>query len=122
MLFRSRATGFLMPTYGRSTYRGQSISNAFFWAINRSQDATFMHDWFMSRGQGGGAEYRYVASPQSQGDFRVYVLKEKARAYDTSTGPVTDPASNNYRIEGNVAQSLPGGLRGRLRMDYFSDV
>ena len=32
-----RATGFLLPTYGRSTYRGQSLSNAFFWAISRSR-------------------------------------------------------------------------------------
>ena len=36
-----RATGFLMPTYGSSSLRGQSIHNGFFWAINRSQDATF---------------------------------------------------------------------------------
>ena len=41
-----RATGFLLPTYGSSTLRGQAISNAFFWAIGRSQDATFFHDWF----------------------------------------------------------------------------
>ena len=41
-----RATGFLLPTYGASTLRGHSIHNAFFWAINRSQDATFLHDWF----------------------------------------------------------------------------
>ena len=26
--------------------RGQAISNAFFWAIDRSHDATFFHDWF----------------------------------------------------------------------------
>ena len=55
-----RATGFLMPTYGTSTYRGFTLSNAFFWAINRSQDATFLHDWFTKRGQGMGGEYRYV--------------------------------------------------------------
>ena len=35
-----RATGFLMPTYGSSSLRGQSLHNAFFWAIDRSQDAT----------------------------------------------------------------------------------
>ena len=40
----NRATGFLLPTYGRSTYRGTSISTAFFWAISRNQDATFLHD------------------------------------------------------------------------------
>ena len=47
-----RATGFLLPTYGSSTLRGQSIHNAFFWAIDRSQDATLLHDWFSKTGQG----------------------------------------------------------------------
>jgi len=47
-----RATGFLIPTYGSSSLRGQSIHNAFFWAIDRSQDATIMHDWFSKTGQG----------------------------------------------------------------------
>ena len=51
-----RATGILMPTYGASTIRGNSISNAFFWAINRSHDATIFHDLFTSTGQGFGGD------------------------------------------------------------------
>ena len=69
---RQRATGFLLPTYGTSTIRGQSISNAFFWAINRSQDATFFHDWFTRTGQGVGSGYRYIAGLQSAGNVRFY--------------------------------------------------
>ena len=38
----NRATGFLLPVYGNSTLRGHSISNAFFWAIDRSQDLTIL--------------------------------------------------------------------------------
>ena len=72
-----RATGILMPMYGSSLATGSSISNAFFWAINRSHDATFFHDWMFSRGNGLGAEYRYVLGPQAQGDFRYYWLDEK---------------------------------------------
>ena len=72
-----RATGILMPMYGSSLAAGSSISNAFFWAINRSQDATFFHDWMFSRGNGLGAEYRYLLGPQAQGDFRYYWLDEK---------------------------------------------
>ncbi len=113
-----RATGFLMPTYGRSTYRGQSISNAFFWAINRSQDATFFHDWFTSRGQGMGSEYRYLLSPQAQGNFRFYRLAEKAN----TTGGVSNPERTSYSVQANVTQPLAGGLRGRVRIDYFSDI
>ena len=113
-----RATGFLLPTYGRSTYRGTSISNAFFWAISRNQDATFMHDWFTARGQGGGGEYRYILSPQSQGDFRAYALKEHA----SDTGDPSAPERTSYQVSGNVTQALPAGLRGRARVDYFSDI
>ncbi len=50
-----RNTGFLLPSYGTSTLRGQAISNAFFWAINRSHDATLFHDWFTRTGQGYGS-------------------------------------------------------------------
>jgi LPS-assembly protein len=113
-----RATGFLMPTYGRSTYRGQSISNAFFWAINRSQDATFFHDWFTSRGQGMGSEYRYLMSQQGQGNFRFYRLAEKAN----TTGGISNPERTSYSVQANVSQPLAGGLRGRVRIDYFSDI
>ena len=44
-----------------STDKGQTISNAFFWAINRSQDATILHDWFSKTGQAISGEYRYVS-------------------------------------------------------------
>ena len=51
-----RATGILIPSYGASTIRGQTLSNAFFWAINRSQDLTVLHDWFSKTGQGVGTD------------------------------------------------------------------
>src|SRR5262249_32846910 len=60
-----RATGFLLPVYGTSTIKGMSLSNAFFWAINRSQDATFYHDYYAKAGQGYTGEYRYVGEDGS---------------------------------------------------------
>jgi LPS-assembly protein len=57
--------------------QGSTISNAFFWAINRSMDATLFHDWMFSRGSGMGAEYRYLLAPQAQGDIKYYFLDEK---------------------------------------------
>ena len=79
-----RATGFLMPTYGTSTFRGQAISNAFFWAIGRSHDATFFHDWFTRAGQGAGVEYRYVAKPDSSGNVRFYRFGQETRRSPTT--------------------------------------
>ena len=51
-----RATGFLMPIYGSSTIRGQTLNNAFFWAINRSQDATLYHSFYSKTGQSFGGD------------------------------------------------------------------
>jgi LPS-assembly protein len=113
-----RATGFLLPTYGTSSFRGQSLSNAFFWAIDRSQDLTLMHDWFTRAGQGAGAEYRYVLAPGSEGQIRGYYLKQKASAFEGGALP----AETSYEIRGGVAQALPGGLRARLNLDYFSSL
>ena len=117
-----RSTGFLMPVYGTSTIRGSSFSNAFFWAINRSQDLTLMHDWFTKTGQGYGGEYRYVASAGSNGEFRMYRLNERETTFQQSGQDITQPARQSFEIRTNVVQALPGGFRARGSVDYFSDV
>jgi LPS-assembly protein len=110
-----RATGFLLPTYGASSGRGQTISNAFFWAINRSQDATIMHDWFSRAGQGWGTEYRY-ATFGGDGSVRGYLLDQ--RNYTINGSP--QPATRSFDIRGGANQQLPLNLRARARVDYFS--
>ncbi len=117
-----RQTGFLLPTYGTSTLRGQSISNAFFWAINRSQDATFFHDWFTRTGTGMGSEYRYIAGLQSAGNVRLYRFQQHETEFTQSGVTSTLPAKISYEFTGAVTQALGGSARARMRLDYFSDV
>lgn len=118
-----RATGFLLPSYGSSTIRGQSLSNAFFWAISRSQDATFMHDWYTKTGQGFGTEYRYVRGPGSAGQIRTYLLREGGAEYVDSAGETTaTPERRSYEVRGTLNQQLGRNLRARARADYFSDL
>jgi LPS-assembly protein len=114
-----RSTGFLIPQYGNSRLRGQTLSNAFFWAINRSSDATVNYDWFSLAGQGLGGEYRYIAAPGSEGNFRAYMLKQNAATYDTGG---TLPETRSFELRGSATQKLPGGLRARANIDYFSDI
>jgi LPS-assembly protein len=117
-----RQTGFLLPTYNQSTIRGQGISNAFFWAIGRSHDATFFHDWFTRAGQGTGMEYRYIASPRAAGDLRLYRFAQSEATY-TSNGQInTVPASSSYEVTSSVSQVISRTFRARARIDYFSDL
>jgi LPS-assembly protein len=117
-----RATGFLLPTYGASTVRGQGLSNAFFWAINRSTDATFFHDWFTKAGQGAGAEYRYVAAAQSLGDVRFYRFSREETTFTDGSQTQTLEKANSYEVTGNLSHALTRNIRARARLDYFTDL
>jgi LPS-assembly protein len=118
-----RSTGFILPSYGNSTVKGQTLSNAFFWALGRSHDATFYHDWFSKAGMGYGAQYRYELGGGSRGMTQIHFLDENENTY-TGTGgvPVTRAAQRSYRIDGSLSQNLGGGLRARASADYFSDI
>lgn len=118
-----RATGVLIPTYGSSTLRGQSIHNAFFWAMDRSQDTTIVHDWFSKVGQGVGSEYRYNFGDGSDGTIRGYFLQQHDSSYPQADGSTRlVPASRSYDVNGSASQRLPGDLRARARVAYFSSV
>ena len=117
-----RATGFLIPTYGASTVKGQILSNAFFWAIVRSHDATIYHDWMTRAGHQLGGEYRYVLGPGSQGNSRFTYLNENP--VTTTVGGVaqTTAGTKSYSIGGDMSQRLPGTFSLRANADYFSSI
>jgi LPS-assembly protein len=114
-----RVTGFLLPTYGTSRIRGQALSNAFFWAMGRSHDATFVHDWFTRTGQGMGTEYRYIAGPQSSGNVRFYRFSQRNAQF--SNGRELQ-AGTSYQVTGTALHALTPTLRLRARLDYASDI
>jgi len=115
-----RATGLLIPTYGSSTVKGQMISNAFFWAIGRSHDATVYYDWMSKAGQQVGGEYRYILGRGSQGDSRFSWLDEKPIA--TNGSEQTTGGTRSYSISGSMMQRLPGTFSLRANADYFSSI
>jgi LPS-assembly protein len=112
-----RATGFLIPTYGVSSIRGQSIHDAFFWAIDRSQDLTIMHDWYSKAGQGVGGEYRYNWGGGSEGIFRGSFLNQTVDPLTSSL-----PNERSFAVTGGAKQMLPGQLRATASVNYFSSL
>ena len=117
-----RATGFLLPTYGNSTLRGQAISNAFFWAMGRSQDVTLFHDWFTNTGQGAGAEYRYIAGQSSYGNVKFYRLAQHQAEFRQGGTVAVLPSQTSYQIAGTGNQALGQTIRLHERVDYASDL
>jgi LPS-assembly protein len=118
-----RATGLLIPAYGSSSLRGQSFHDAFFWAINRSQDATVEYDFYSKTGQGLGTEYRYNYGPQSTGFITTHYDDSHDATYVQEDGStVVNPGSQSYEIRGQMAQALPGNMLARANVSYFSSL
>ena len=103
-----RSTGFLLPSIGNSSLKGFLINQSFFWAINRSMDATINLDWFSQAGLGTGTEYRYVFSERSWGNFLSYFINDKLSE------------QREYSLNYSMNQELPGGFRSNARVDFFS--
>jgi LPS-assembly protein len=62
---RERASGFLIPSTSTSTTKGRAVHEAFYWAINRSMDATFGGEYFTARGPAGMFRFRAVPEKNS---------------------------------------------------------
>ncbi len=105
---QGRATGFLLPQIGNSSLKGFIFDQGFFWAISRSMDATFTYERFSEVGNGGSAEYRYIASEASRGEVHTFVLND------------SENGQRDYTIVGSANQELPGGFRAVARVDFFS--
>jgi len=112
----ARSTGFLMPSFGSSSVTGFQLSNAFFWAIDRSRDLTLYDDYMKKAGNGVGAEYRFVTSPVSNGSLRVYTLGSRAN----STLGTNTPRS--YTVDGQLSQGLAHGFHLTAQSHYFTSV
>ncbi|HTM25160.1 MAG TPA: hypothetical protein VL225_08195 [Vicinamibacterales bacterium] len=117
-----RATGFLIPVYGSSSIKGQTIDNAFFWAINRSQDATFYHSYFSKTGMSFGSQYRYQQRAGS-GNAEFVTVREHEADYDQPDGTVRAvPGIDSYKFSGTLSQALGTHLRATGSANYFSSL
>lgn len=110
-----RNTGFLMPSYGHDTFRGQTFSEAFFLVLGRSADATLNYEYASKTGSGYGGEARYIQAPGSEGNAQVRVLNGKNTA---------DPLLRTRQLNmlGTVTQRLPGNWQLRGNVNYSNNV
>jgi len=68
----ARQTGFLLPSVGRSSIKGDILGESFYWAINRSLDATVGGEYFSKRGWSQRGEFRARPSDHSYVDLNYF--------------------------------------------------
>ena len=102
-----RGTGFLMPTIGTSSSKGFMLGDGFYWAINRSMDATYAAEYFSDRGWSQHGSWRLRPSDDSYLNIRYYGVIDREKQ-----------GGDNANIDGQA--QFPHGFRGVLSAEYLS--
>jgi LPS-assembly protein len=112
-----RKSGFLLPSFGNSSRRGLMLGWGYYWAINRSYDATYRAQLFTSRGFAHHVDFR--GKPAQQTDFTFYLYGVNDRGI-TENGQKQEPASGFLMNLTGKSDDLPYGFRARGEFNYLS--
>ena len=125
---RDRQSGFLFPRFGYTNSRGFQYLQPYYWAIDKSSDATFATDVETARRLGVLGEYRYLLAPNAGGDLTATYFNEQigGSTADDVNQPLTlaDPTvpQNRGSLIGYIQQPGPDGSRFYIRPFLVSDT
>ncbi|HVR25749.1 MAG TPA: LPS assembly protein LptD [Candidatus Polarisedimenticolia bacterium] len=108
----SRQSGFLIPSVGRSSTKGNILGDAYYWAINRMMDATIGAEYFSLRGWSERGEFRVRPSETSYVDLNYFGVIDRG----IGTPPLKE-GGENARL--NAAGTFDG-FRAVANIDYLS--
>jgi LPS-assembly protein len=113
-----RRSGFLTPNIGNSSRRGKMLGVGYYWAINRSYDATYRVQDFTQRGFAHHIDLR--GKPRDGSDFSVIFYGVQDRGLQQPGG--------DRRKEGGVSVYMVGqsdlghGFTARGNLNYISSL
>ncbi|HVH85703.1 MAG TPA: LPS assembly protein LptD, partial [Terriglobales bacterium] len=108
-----RQSGLLIPSFGQSSVKGTIVGDSYFWAINRSMDATLGAEYFSKRGFGQHANFRALTSANS------FVSATYFGVIDRGAGPVhMDQGGEDVNL--HAEQYFPQNVRAVANIEYLS--
>jgi LPS-assembly protein len=108
-----RQSGFLLPNLGTSSRKGLILGESFYWAINRSMDATLGAEYFSTRGWAQHGAWRFRPSEDSYLSARYFGVLDRGFGPDH-----VDQGGEEAGLDGEA--KFPHGFRGVLSADYLS--
>jgi Organic solvent tolerance protein OstA len=122
-----RQSGLLTPGFEQSDKGGLAFSQPYFWAINRSTDATITVKNYERRGLKALANYRYVLTDSSEGELDFATINDKAFGTDSRLNDFRSPNEINspvdrWFIRYNHYYEMPEGYIERAQVNLASDL
>jgi len=114
----ARHSGFLIPSAGRSSTKGNIVGDSFYWAINRSMDGTIGGEYFSKRGSSQRGEFRARPTDTSYIDLNYFGVVDRGIQVGTPSGSqLLREGGQEARLtaEGNFY-----GFRAVSDVDYLS--
>ena len=105
---RERQSGFLIPRFGASKLRGFQTLLPFYWAINKSHDATVAFDLETSARVGLIGDYRYALSREAHGVINASYFNESFRKQSNPAPFETTVPFNRWSVVAENDQPLVG--------------
>jgi LPS-assembly protein len=115
-IYRERQSGLLFPRVGFSNRRGFQLLQPYYWAINKSQDATISLDVETSLRIGLLGEYRYAFNEGSIGAFEFGYFHEAIRGQTENIRVrrhLTEAPENRWGSSATICRSSPHRRRAR---------
>ncbi|HYR44866.1 MAG TPA: putative LPS assembly protein LptD, partial [Terriglobia bacterium] len=118
---RTRSTGFLIPSTSTSTTKGRSLHESFYWAINRSADATFTGEYFTKRGPAGAVDFRAIPDANARIDVASFFAYDRCGLRSSCTD-LNAPALGHGGWSARILAfgDLGHDFRGAANMDLVS--
>ncbi len=113
-----RQSGFLTPSVGTSSRFGFVARQSYYWAINRSYDATFDGTLYSRRGFASQTSFR--GRPTKSSSFDAVFFGVKDRGLKLDNGDRLKQGGNSFSMRGTA--KLPGGFRGVADIQYLSSL
>jgi LPS-assembly protein len=108
-----RQSGFLVPTFGTSSRKGTILGDSFYWAIDRSMDATVGAEYFSSRGWALHDTFRARPSEKANLKFDLFSV------IDRGFGSLKQKqGGEDIKLDGEAI--FPGDVRGVASLNYLS--
>lgn len=117
-----RQSGLLVPSY-EYTQRGKlALSESFFWAISRSQDATLTLTYHELLGLKWASEYRYILDEDSAGELRGAYLKDRLFPQELQSTYGVSSNIGRWFVNYSHHYDLPDGFVQRVDVTDISDL
>lgn len=119
-----RNSGFLIPNFGTSSTKGTVIGDSFYWAINRSMDATLGGEYLSKRGWLLQENFRYRPSDDAFLNLNYFGVLDRGittTSVDSAGQTIsTTTKQGGEDVKVNGEKTFADGIRGVASLEYLS--